>query len=408
MALLPASEQFDKTLHEIDVMLERRKALEAPRNYLGMSEIGEPCWRKLFYSFRNSESREWAAPGIKSTEDGFIQEDLMAFRLRLLPYIELHTTASGVIVNTIGSRIVSNKDDKDQIGFSLLLGHFRGHCDGAIRGIIEAPKTWHTWEHKSVNKEKLKKLIDLRKKHGEKKALSEWDTTYYAQAIIYMHELKFDRHFLTVTAPGGREYVSIRTEYNRSIAEDLIAKAKVIIFNNWDVPDRISDDPEYYLCRFCDYHNICHSGAFPQVHCKTCRYSEPVNDGKRQCLLHEKIIPDAELNMGCKDHVYNPALIGAKLVEHQQDSCIYHIPETGCYFANTSSSGFPDSKGTLDAIYTSNDLRDKIKSIKNITRDAVNIQKAVDGTFVDTTEESLPVMVNGEMVDRVKDVDLYK
>jgi CRISPR/Cas system-associated exonuclease Cas4 (RecB family) len=408
MVMIPAQDQFDKTLLEIDKVLEQRKSLEAPRHYLGMSEIGEECWRKLFYSFRNAERKTWLAPGVKATEDGFIQEDLMAFRLRLLPYIELYTTKSGEIVNTLGSRIVSNKDDKDQIGFNLLLGHFRGHCDGVIRGIKEAPQTWHTWEHKSVNKEKFKKLIDIRKKSGEKSSLVEWDRIYYEQAIIYMHELEFKRHYLTVTAPGGREYISIRTEYDAKIAEGVIAKAKVIIFDNWDIPSRLSNDPEFYKCKWCEFHEICHEGGFPLVNCKTCRYSEPVQDGQRQCLQHEKIIPDTELNIGCKDHVFNPALVAADLVEHQQEGCLYHIKENDIYFSNTTITGFPELDGKLDAIYTSQDLREKIKSIKNITKDVVTVQKSVNGTIEDFTGETSPAWdkEKGELVQRLQDVKI--
>jgi hypothetical protein len=138
---------FDRTLLEIDKALEEKKAKENPRHYMGMSQIGEECWRKLYYGFRNAEYKAWGASSIKATEDGFAQEIVMAERLRMLPYIELHTL-----------------DEKtgNQIAFSLLLDHFRGHCDGIIKGIIESPQTWHIWEHKSVNADKFAKLLKLR------------------------------------------------------------------------------------------------------------------------------------------------------------------------------------------------------------------------------------------------------
>jgi len=403
MAPIP-DQNIEKTLSAIDVALENRKALEAPRNYLGMSEIGEPCWRKLFYSFRNAGRKRYSSSGVKTTEDGYMQEDLMAFRLRMLPYIELHTTASGAIKNEIGSRIIRKEEDYDQIGFSLLLGHFCGHCDGVIRGILEAPGTWHVWEHKSVNIEKSEKLKKLKREKGEKKALEAWDIIYFLQAQIYMHELKMTRHYLTVTTPGGRSCISVRTEYNRSIAEDLITKAKVIIFDNWSIPDRMKDDPEYYLCRWCEFNNICHSGEFPLVHCKTCRYSEPVLDGKRKCILKDIIVPNAELYKECGDHVFNPALINATLIEHQQDGCLYYVKEKDCYFANTSLTGFPDTGKRVDVIHTSYDLKYKIKSIQNISKEVSTVQKTFNGTVDEFSKETNPAFENGKLVSGLEDL----
>lgn len=365
MAKIPEQQIFDQTITEIKKILEQENAAEPPRNYLGMSQIGDECHRKVFYSFRNAAKKVFPASGVMAVQDGFIQEDLTAFRLRKVPGIELHTTNNGTFSNTIGSQIVKDFDSKNQIGFQLLLGHFRGHCDGVILGILEAPKTWHVWEHKSVNEKKFAELVKLRDA-DEKSALGKWDVTYYAQAQIYMHQLEMTRHFLTVTTPGGRDIISVRTEFSRKYAESIIAKAQSIIFDNWTIPARLSDKREFYKCKWCEFQLICHDNHFPLVHCKTCRYSEPVKDGERKCLAKDTIITADVMHTGCKQHIYNPALMPVELIEHQDDGCLYRVGKI--IFSNTISSGFPDFDKPCDAMYTSEQIFNFV-SLDNLIAD---------------------------------------
>ena len=369
MAKLNHSVYSDPTLEAMNKAMELKQQLEKPRNYLGASEIGADCERYLFYSFRNASKRIIPAKGIKAIEDGYLQEDVTIARLRALPFIEL--------VNTDGT---FDKDDKpNQIGFEMLLGHFKGHCDGMIKGLLQAPKTWHVFEHKANDKKfnELKKNIGI---HGEKEALYNTDQVYYAQAQIYMHAFEVERHYLVACLPGGRDHVSCRTEYKRAYAERMIEKAKNIIFENWTIPAKISDKREFFKCSWCDMKGICHDGDFPDVHCKTCRYRECIDGGKSLCLNTETVIEDSLLNVGCKNHIFNPALMpGCTLVEHQSDSCLYHIPDKDFYFSNTNIGGFPDVKDKLDAVYTSQDLKNQIKNINNLGEVVSKMQKTFRG-----------------------------
>jgi len=386
---------FDQTLHEVDKKIEEKKALEKPRHYLGMSQIGEECWRKLFYSFRNAEKRKQEAWLIKTAHDGYLQEDLMAYRLRMLPNIELVTNNSNTVNNILGLDIVSRETDRDQIGFKLLLDHFNGHIDGMIKGLVEAPQTWHVWENKT-NEKKFNNLIKIRAEKGEKEALKEWNLTYYLQAQIYMHVTETTRHYLTVCAPGGRQYISIRTEYNRKQAESIIEKAKSIIFDNWSLPAKLSESREFWKCKFCEFQGICHDKDIPQIHCKTCRYREPVQNGENKCLRKDEIIKEEILNIGCNQHIFNPALIQAELIEHQQDCCLYK--QGDIFFANCSVSGMPDLHMDKDIeIYSSVDLREKIKSVDNIISSVVKVQKAFNGTIKNIKKEKAWNTINSEL-----------
>jgi len=390
MAKIDYSVYEDKTLEAMNKALEVVQSLEKPRHYLGASEIGHDCNRYLFYSFRNAWKRSIPVSGIKAIQDGYAQEDITIARLRALPFIEL--------VNTDGT---FDKDGKpNQIGFKLLLDHFRGHIDGMIKGIVQAPLTWHVWEHKAVNTKKFDEL----KKYisdpaiGEKNALEKWDYTYYCQAQIYMHSFQLERHYIVVSTPGGLDHIGCRTEYKRSVAEGLIAKAKEIIFDNWSIPAKMSDKREFFKCQWCHMQSVCHDGFFPDVHCKTCRYREPVVNGENKCLLKDVIIEETLLNTGCPAHIYNPVLIPqAKLVEHQDDGCIM-ITDKGYKFANTSLIGFPDVKGDLDGIFTSIELKEKIQNINNLSIDVVKVQKAFNGKIDDKSKENKPWEQNSKVL----------
>jgi hypothetical protein len=166
---------------------------------------------------------------------------LIAERLRLVPGIELW----------------AHQPDGSQYGFEDLGGRFRGHIDGVIRGLLQAPKTPHVWENKSVNDKKFKLFQKAVAEKGEKNALKAWDPIYYAQAVIYMHYFDLTRHYLTVTTPGGRDITSCRTEANPPYAEALREKARRIL-NATEPPARVSDNPSWYECKYCAFWETCH------------------------------------------------------------------------------------------------------------------------------------------------------
>ena len=332
--------EHGKVLNEIDKALELKQQNESERTYLGASQIGEPCHRKLFYSFRKVCKRQISAKGIRSIEDGFMQEKVMAERLRMVPSIELYT----------------HTEDGQQIGFEMM-GFLRGHIDGMILNPLDgSPTKFEIWEHKSVNLEKFAKLTKLIHEN-EKTALESWDIIYYNQAILYMKAFDKDRHFLTVTSPGGRDYQCCRTEYSEKKANLIIEKAKSIIFEDDILPSRISEKREFFSCNWCEYQGVCFDGNIPKINCGTCRYRNPNIQTKQfECLLAEKIIPDNILHVGCKQHVFSHALMpGVTFIDEDMSGCYYQIGEIT--FANVGMSGFPDCNKKIDCIFTSEQLK---------------------------------------------------
>lgn len=233
----------DPTLEALRQKLREIEANKEQRGYLGASGVGHPCERHSWYGYHKPELKKpMDDMGHLATNDGHRTEDVMANYLRMVEGIEL----------------VTHREDGGQIGFSDLGGKFKGHIDGMIRGLHQAPKTVHIWENKAANQKKFEEFKKLKAKHGEKEALRQWNVTYFAQAQIYMHYFDCTRHYTTVCLAGLRDFDSCRTEYDKGYAEMLISRAGRIIDS--PVPlSRISDKQDNWLCRFCDFHSECHS-----------------------------------------------------------------------------------------------------------------------------------------------------
>lgn len=296
-----------QTLTAIDSILEERDALEEQRGYLGMSAIGDKCNRKGWYYFRMVTKARMKAHVIKACLRGHRNEDAQAEYLKMLPNIDLQEV---------------DPETGEQWEYIDIDGHFKGHMDGKILGLIQAPKTWHVWEHKERDEKFFNKLEKLRLEN-EKTALQNWDIHYYAQAQCYMHYSGLKRHYLTCSKNGCRESLSVRTDYNEADAIRYIEKARRIIASQ-NPPEKPGwAGSEFYLCRFCDYSEICNEGAQPERVCRTCLHSSPVSCGQWECAKWKTIIPDAEQRKRHDCHRYIPSLVNLKQTDVDGDNVVY-------------------------------------------------------------------------------------
>jgi len=231
----------DPTLEAMKRVIEGKQHLEQPRNYLGASLIGSECARRIWYTYNKFHCEPFSAQTLMNFEDGHRTEDLTAERLKSVKGITLRTH------NTSGK----------QFGFSVFDGKFKGHYDGLILGLLQAPKTWHVWENKCSGDKKWKEFKRCKEKHGEKETLKNWSYPYYVQAQLYMHYEGMDRHYLTLAYAGGRNYESCRTEYDEAVASKYIERAHKIIEAK-NEPPRIREEQDYYICKMCPYRAECH------------------------------------------------------------------------------------------------------------------------------------------------------
>lgn len=233
-------EQIDLTLDAMRRISAERGNGEPRRGYLGASELGRQCVRAIWYSFTGVKGKPREAKLCWAAEDGHHTEELIAKRLRMIPGVELQ----------------SHNEHGEQLGFSVLDGRFQGHCDGVIKGLIQAPKAVHIWENKTKAQKYFDDFQKKKRIYGEKRALKEWNETYYVQAQLYMHFMQINRHYLTVALPGGRDIDSCRTEYKPEVGEAAYDRAQKLL-NITVPPPRINDKADFFVCKMCEHADHC-------------------------------------------------------------------------------------------------------------------------------------------------------
>ena len=300
MAKLPQG-VIDPTLAAADAAME---ASNRPRHpvALGASWIGNPCERAVWLKFRHAKLVAPDAKSLKLFADGYAVEDVVIARLRAISGIEVH--------------------DKDpatgrQYGFSAFGNHMRGLYDFTIKGLIQAPSTWHMGEVKASTKwadlDKAKLAV------GEKSALLKWNPIYYAQAQINMHYESMERHYLVAASPGARDWTSVRTDYDPAHAMRLRAKAERVIFGS-EAPARIGG-PTDYRCRWCDYRAICHEQELPERACRGCIHATALREGGWKCEAGHAF------GSVCGDHRYVPSMLNAEQTDVRGGNVVYRMKD---------------------------------------------------------------------------------
>jgi CRISPR/Cas system-associated exonuclease Cas4 (RecB family) len=221
------------TMAELRLAIAAKHAEEKPRDYIGASMMGHECSRAIWYSGNNTKGQAWPVKTLLKFEDGHRTEDLMAERLRMLPFIRLHSQQA-----------------------EIDLGFIKGHIDGVIEGLCESIVP-HVWECKAVDEDGFKKLQKAVAVHGEYEAMKQWEHRYYVQAVLYMHGMGISRHYLTVATPGGRDFMAVRTRENPAYAKSIIERGRRIAQSK-EPPEKISLRPDHWQCRLCQYAGVCH------------------------------------------------------------------------------------------------------------------------------------------------------
>lgn len=221
------------------------------RPHLGASQIGKSCERALWYDFR------WATPArfpgriLRLFETGQLEEARLVRNLR-----RTGATVLNVDPETGRQWRVEAHD-----------GHFGGSLDAVALGLLEAPKTWHVVEFKTHALKSFRELVA--------RGVVEAKPQHAAQMQVYMALTGLTRALYVAVCKDTDDLHVERVRADRKQAERLLAKARRII-EAARPPARISEDPAWWECRFCDHHAVCHDVAAPAVTCRSCLHATPV------------------------------------------------------------------------------------------------------------------------------------
>lgn len=212
----------------VDSYLENKMRSERPREYLGFSEIGEECIRKLWYGF-NDRINKVDARLSRIFETGNMYE---RYIIRILREANL--------------KVYDKDENGKQFRSEFFDGKFAGHCDGVITGLPESSKP-HVLEIKSANNKNFNEI----KKNGIETA----KYGYYCQVQMYMGALKLDNALIIVINKDNQEMYYSRIKFNKFTFEHLKDKAREVIESK-TIPKKEYKDG-FYKCNWCEYRKRC-------------------------------------------------------------------------------------------------------------------------------------------------------
>lgn len=284
-----------KTNKVVNIDSFLNSTIEKPSSRMGASSIAVKCERACWLSFHWAITKKIEPRIQRIFEVGKIYEDMMKSYLEKSLKIEIKYTG------------------KEQIKVEIA-PHFVCMPDGIIlNGVPTAEKTIHTWECKSCNKDTYNKLV----KDGLQLAKPE----YYIQTQCEMYaaslflKKKVDRAFFTALCKDNEEIYAERIDFDEETLNTYLAKAERIRTAN-TLPNAISEDPTFFLCKMCPYSTFCFlTHEIKNINCRTCTHSTPEENGTWSCALDKMynweigVLNKEWQESGCDYHAFNPSLM---------------------------------------------------------------------------------------------------
>jgi hypothetical protein len=271
--------------HSIQALIDRHheSLAEPPRPHMGCSQLGHPCDRWLWLSFRWAVQPKFPGRILRLFRRGQREEAVIVSDLR----------AIGLDVRRTGS---------NQMRVSLA-PHIAGSIDAIIvSGVPEAPRKRHIAEFKTHN---LKSFNAL-----ERDGLEAAKPEHWVQVHLYMHGSKIDRALYVAVCKDDDRIYTERVRYDRAVAEKYIERGRRIALSD-RMPEPISTDPSWYQCKQCPAHEFCHQTKLTKhVNCRTCAHSTALENSTWRCERYDADdIPVEFQRQGCDGHVLHPDLV---------------------------------------------------------------------------------------------------
>lgn len=231
-----------------------------PRDYIGASVAGEPCKRKLHYSFRQADKVEIQPRTKRIFKRGHEEEKKIIETLKL-----------------VGLSIIYDGDYQKSFKFDE---YMYCHPDGLVtKGYPYIDSLGlYALEIKTHNDKSFQEL----KKNGVEKS----KPLHYAQCQLAIHGFKTNEYDVNeclyiALNKNDEEYYEEVIEYDPYFCRSLIDDIKEVIYNPTP-PKKISDRKEFYLCKMCNFSDVCHSEKPPVKSCMTCKNISFTPNGKHK------------------------------------------------------------------------------------------------------------------------------
>lgn len=259
-----------------------------PRWHLGASLIGDECSARLWMLFRWFRQEQFGGRMERLFNRGHEMEPRFIGWLRGIGFeVSEFETPDGTQWRVKGSG-----------------GHFGGSLDGRLMFPARYLQLFEKLRH-------LPGFLLEMKTHNAKsfaavaaKTVRLSKPKHFAQMSVYGRYYGFRYAlYLAINKNDDDIYPEI-VELDWEYAAELERKADDIITARRK-PPMIAQTAAFFACKTCEFSGICHNGEKPDVNCRSCLHSRPIDGGEWFCELHNGVIPREFVKQGC--HAHTPA-----------------------------------------------------------------------------------------------------
>lgn len=223
----------------IDIGLQRQRADQPVRRYLGASRLGVSCERALQYEYAQApvdHGRDIQGRILRIFERGHVNETSMVTWLR-----------------GAGFDLRTHHSNGEQFGFSDAGGRLQGHIDGVMVGGPEGFAYPALWENKCLGSKAWREL--------DKNGLAVAKPVYAAQVAVYQAYLELHEHpaiFTAVNADSMELYTEL-VPFDAALAQRMSDRAvKVITATEaQELLPRGFAEQTHFECRMCAWQDRC-------------------------------------------------------------------------------------------------------------------------------------------------------
>lgn len=246
------------------------------RNHLGASEVGDECWRKLWYGFRWAKVEHFEGRMMRLFNVGHAAEP------RFVAYLR-----------GIGFEVKEFNEDGKQFRISGALGHYGGSLDG----MCKAPERYQLSEDIILSLSFKTNNTGSGYAKVAEQVLQKSKPKHWAQECQYGYKtgIKYCIYMIENKNDSDITFKVIELDWN--YGAQLEKKAEQIIFAK-EPPPRISENPAMQVCQWCHLKGICHNGEQPEKNCRSCRNVTPTENATWTCSIHG-LIPEEFIKKGC-------------------------------------------------------------------------------------------------------------
>lgn len=226
----------------IDTGMQRARAAQPRRAYLGASRLGTACERALQYEYAGAPvdaGRDTDGRILRIFERGHVAEDSMVTWL-----------------HAAGFDLRVRRTSGEQFGFSALDGRLQGHVDGVLVAGPDLGRGFGypaLWENKCLGSKSWREL--------EKNRLAVAKPVYAAQLAVYQAYLELHEHpalFTAVNADTMEIYAEL-VPFDAALAQRMSDRALKVVSATeaGELLPRAFNDVTHFECRMCVWQDRC-------------------------------------------------------------------------------------------------------------------------------------------------------